>query len=54
MKRRSFIKGSTTSLAGLGLTTNSYAHTPHKKSKKPVTLCVTADQEKVCFFAELI
>lgn len=54
MKRRSFIKGSTTSLAGLGLTTNSYAHTPHKKSKKPVKLCVTADQEKVCFFAELI
>ena len=54
MKRRSFIRGTTTSLAGFGLATNSYAHSPHKKSKKPVKQCVTLDQEKVFFFAEAI
>lgn len=51
MKRRSFIKGTTTTVAGLGLSTNAYAN---PNSKKPVELCVTMDQEKVFFFAEVI
>ena len=54
MKRRSFIKGTTTALAGVGLTTNSYANVNHKKIGKPVHPCVTVDQEKVFFFAEAI
>lgn len=54
MKRRSFIKGTTTALAGLGLTTNADAHTKHKKIKKPVKLCATVEQEKVSLFAEVI
>jgi len=54
MKRRSFIKRTTTALAGLGLTADSYAKTNHKKINKPVKLCVTVEQEKVLFFAEVI
>ncbi|NET33436.1 MAG: metallophosphoesterase [Cyanothece sp. SIO1E1] len=53
MKRRSFLKGTTTALAGLGLTTIAYAEPQPKKIKKPVKLCVTVDQEKVSFFAEV-
>ena len=54
MKRRSFLKGTTAGIAGLGLVTNSYANTNYKKITKPVKQCVTVDQEKVFFFAEVI
>ncbi len=54
MKRRSFIKGTTTAIAGLGLATSSCANTDYKDIKKPVKSCVTIDQEKVFFYAEVI
>ena len=53
MKRRSFIKG-TTALAGLGVTTDSYASACNGKGKKPANLCVTVDQEKVSIFADFV
>ncbi len=54
MKRRSFVKGTTTALAGLGFTTHSYAQTAHKKINTPIKQCVTLEQEKVFFYAEVI
>jgi len=54
MKRRYFLKETGASLAGLGLATNSYANRSLKKIKKPVKQCVTVDQEKVFFYAEVI
>ncbi|WP_041632700.1 metallophosphoesterase family protein [Maribacter sp. HTCC2170] len=53
MKRRSFLKGTTTAIAGLGLTT-SCANTTQEKIKKPVKVCATIDQQKVSFYAEVI
>ncbi|MEX0314471.1 MAG: metallophosphoesterase [Allomuricauda sp.] len=54
MKRRSFVKGTTTALAGFGLTTHSYAKTAQKKINTPIKQCVTLEQEKVVFYAEVI
>ncbi|MCP4976820.1 MAG: metallophosphoesterase [Maribacter sp.] len=54
MKRRSFLKGTTTAIAGLGLTTSSYANTVKKKIKNPFKVCPTMDQQKVSFYAEAI
>lgn len=54
MKRRSFIEGTTTALAGLGFTTSSCANADSKKIKNPVKQCVTMDQEKVMFYSEVI
>lgn len=54
MKRRSFLKGTTTAIAGLGLTTSSYANTVKKKIKNPFKVCATMDQQKVSFYAEAI
>jgi DNA repair exonuclease SbcCD nuclease subunit len=54
MKRRPFLKKTTTALIGLGLTTGSFANTTDKKIKKPVKVCATIDQEKVFFYAEII
>lgn len=54
MKRRSFIQGTATALAGLGLTTNSFASTRIKNTKKTASLCVTMEQEKVFFYSEVI
>lgn len=54
MKRRSFITGTTTVLAGLGLTSSAYAKTTQKNGIKPIKQCVTLDQEKVFFYAEVI
>ena len=54
MKRRSFFKGTTTALVGLGITTNSFANTSIKKKKTPLKVCTTVDQEKVSFYATVI
>lgn len=54
MKRRSFIEGTTTALAGLGFTTSSCANADPKKIKNPVKQSVTMDQEKVMFYSEVI
>lgn len=54
MKRRSFIKGTTTAFAGLGLTTSACATTNDKNINNPLKLCVTMDQENVFFYAEVI
>ncbi len=53
MKRRSFISGSTSALAGLGLATNAHGQTIHRKVEKPVNPCVTVDHEKVNFYSEI-
>ncbi|MEL6672431.1 MAG: metallophosphoesterase [Bacteroidota bacterium] len=53
MKRRSFIKGTTTTLAGLGLTAKAYAHPEPQANKEPIKLCVTVDQEKVKVFSRV-
>lgn len=54
MKRRSFFKGTTTALVGLGITTSSFANTLIKKKKPPLKVCTTVDQEKVSFYATVI
>ena len=54
MKRRSFFKGTTTALVGLGITTSSFANTSIKKKKPPLKVCTTIDQEKVSFYATVI
>ncbi len=54
MKRRSFFRKASTALAGIGLTSSSFANTTKKKRKKPVKVCTTIDQEKVFFYAEVI
>ena len=54
MKRRSFFRKTSTALAGIGLTTSSYADTTKKKINKPVKVCCTVDQEEVFFYAEVI
>lgn len=50
MKRRSFLKGSTTAIAGLGLSMSSFT----KPNKKSVEVCATIDQQIVSFYAETI
>jgi DNA repair exonuclease SbcCD nuclease subunit len=54
MKRRSFLKGTTTSITGLGLSSASFATPSVKKVDKPFKVCATLDQQKVSFYAEVI
>lgn len=54
MKRRSFFKKTTTTVAGLGLLTSACANITNKKIKKPFTVAATIDQQKVFFYAEVI
>ena len=54
MKRRSFIKGTTTAITGLGLSSSSYANPGKNKIEKPFKVCTTVDQQKVSFYAEVI
>ena len=54
MKRRSFIEGTTTALAGFGFTASSCANAEPKEIKNPVKQSVTMDQEKVMFYSEVI
>lgn len=54
MKRRSFIKGTTTAITGIGLSTTSCTQTPEKKAEQPYKVCATMDQQKVSFYSEVI
>lgn len=54
MKRRSFLKGTTTAFSGLGLTTSCLGNTNKKKIYKPLEVCATIEQQKVSFYAETI
>ena len=54
MKRRSFIKGTTTAITGIGLSTTSCTQKPKKKSEEPFKVIVTMDQQKVSFHSEVI
>ena len=54
MKRRSFIKGSTSAAAGLGLSTVSCSPSIKKKIEQPFKVCATVDQQKVSFYADII
>ena len=54
MKRRSFIKGTTTAISGLGISGTSYANSDNKKIDKTFKTCATLDQQKVSFFADII
>lgn len=54
MKRRPFLKKTSTAIAGIGLTTSSLANTSNKKIKKPIKVCTTIDQQEVFFYAEVI
>lgn len=50
MKRRVFIKGTTSALSGFGLSGNFSTH--DKENSKPLNVCATLDQNHVSFFAE--
>jgi DNA repair exonuclease SbcCD nuclease subunit len=54
MKRRSFIKETTTVFTGLGLTSVSCTKAQTKKAEEPFEVYVTMDQEKVSFHSEVI
>ena len=54
MKRRSFIKETTTVFTGLGLSTVSCTKAQIKKAEEPFEVYVTVDQEKVSFHSEVI
>jgi hypothetical protein len=54
MKRRSFFRKTTTSLAGVGLASSSYTNASKNKIKTPFKVCTTIDQEEVFFYAEVI
>ena len=54
MKRRSFIKGSTSAAAGLGLSAVSCSPSIKKKIEQPFKVCATVDQQKVSFYADVI
>jgi DNA repair exonuclease SbcCD nuclease subunit len=54
MKRRSFFKKTSTALVGIGLTTSTLANTSKNKTKKPVKVCTTMEQQEVFFYAEVI
>lgn len=54
MKRRSFITGSTSAAAGLGLSAVSCSPSIKTKIEQPFKVCVTVDQQKVSFYADVI
>ncbi len=55
MKRRSFFKKTSTSLAGVGLTTSSFANTNNNNgSKNAAQVCVTIDEQDVFFYSDVI
>ena len=54
MKRRSFITGSTSAAAGLGLSAVSFSPSIKKKIVQPFKICATVDQQKVSFYADVI
>lgn len=54
MKRRSFIKETTTVVTGLGLSSVSCVKSENKINKKIFNSCVNMDQEKVSFYSESI
>tara|TARA_B100001057_G_scaffold368990_1_gene372571 strand:+ start:2972 stop:3994 length:1023 start_codon:yes stop_codon:yes gene_type:complete len=54
MKRRSFITGSTSAAAGLGLSAVSCSPSIKKKIVQPFKVCATVDQQKVSFYADVI
>ena len=54
MKRRSFIKETTTVVTGLGLSSVSCVKSENKIDKKIFNSCVNMDQEKVSFYSESI
>lgn len=55
MKRRSFFKKTSTSLAGVGLTTSSFANTNNNNSSKNAAkVCVTIDEQDVFFYSDVI
>lgn len=54
MKRRAFFRKASTALVGIGLPTSSFAHTSKKKTKKPIKVCATLDQQEVFFYSEVI
>ncbi|MAU62735.1 MAG: metallophosphoesterase [Flavobacteriaceae bacterium] len=54
MKRRSFIKETTTVFTGIGLSTVSCTQAQTKKGEEPSEVYVTMDQEKVFFHSDVI
>ena len=54
MKRRSFIKETTTVVTGLGLSSVSCVKSENKIDKKIFNSCVNMNQEKVSFYSESI
>ena len=54
MKRRSFIKESTTVFTGIGLSTVSCTQEQIKKDDQPFQVYVTMDEEKVSFYSEVV
>ena len=54
MKRRTFIKGTTTIFSGLGLSAISSTQTQIKKAEQTFDTYVTMEQEKVSFYSDAI
>ena len=54
MKRRSFVKGTTSALTGIALSTISCKDKKSNKIQQPFEVYVTMDHEKVSFYSEII
>lgn len=54
MRRRSFFRKASAAVLGAGLTTSSFANTSTKKTKRPIKVSATIDQQEVFFYAEVI
>ena len=54
MKRRTFIKGTTTVFSGLGFSAISSTQTQIKKAEQTFDTYVTMEQEKVSFYSDAI
>lgn len=54
MKRRSFVKGSTTALTGIGLTAVPYVEASNNKIKQTSQVSVSINEQSVSFYANLI
>lgn len=54
MKRRIFFSKTSSTILGLGITSDSFANKTKKKIKQPIRVCTTIDKEEVSFFVETI
>ena len=54
MNRRIFFQKTSSTLLGLGITSNSFAKKTKQKNQLPIRVCATMDRQKVSLFSETI